>query len=72
MPWLFFQFSVYEELFAVPVIKGIKSEKEKFAGGKMTTTVETLIIENGRGVQAATSHHLGTNFSKMFGIEFEG
>ncbi|XP_055388345.1 LOW QUALITY PROTEIN: uncharacterized protein LOC129616798 [Condylostylus longicornis] len=63
--------AVYEELLAIPVVKGIKSEKEKFAGGKMTTTVETLIAENGRGVQAATSHHLGQNFSKMFGIEFE-
>lgn len=38
----------------------------------MTTTVETLIHENGRGVQGATSHHLGTNFSKMFNIEYEG
>lgn len=62
----------YHGLLAVPVIKGVKSEKEKFAGGKMTTTVETLIPSNGRGVQAATSHHLGTNFSKMFGIEYEG
>lgn len=62
---------VYEELLAVPVIKGIKSEGEKFPGGYFTTTVETIIPENGRGIQGATSHQLGQNFSKMFEIEFE-
>jgi len=62
---------VYEHLLAVPVKKGIKSENEKFAGGKMTTTVEAFIPTNGRGIQAATSHHLGQNFSKMFEISFE-
>lgn len=61
----------YEELLAIPVIQGFKSELEKFAGGKITTTVETVIPTNGRGVQAATSHHLGQNFSKMFSIQFE-
>lgn len=65
-------FRVYQDVLALPVIKGFKSEKEKFAGGKLTTTVETLIPSNGRAVQAATSHHLGQNFSKMFEIEFEG
>jgi len=62
---------VYEELLAVPVIKGRKSEKEKFAGGLYTTTVEALIPTNGRAIQAATSHCLGQNFSKMFNINFE-
>lgn len=62
----------YEDYLAVPVIKGEKSENEKFAGGKMTTTIEGIIPETGRGIQAATSHLLGQNFSKMFGIEFEG
>ena len=62
---------VYEELLAVPVIKGRKSEKEKFAGGLYTTTVEAFIPANGRAVQAATSHCLGQNFSKMFGISYE-
>jgi len=62
---------VYEEYLAVPVIKGKKSEKEKFAGGDFTTTVEAFIPVTGRGVQGATSHHLGQNFSKMFGIKFE-
>ncbi|CDJ59817.1 prolyl-tRNA synthetase, putative [Eimeria maxima] len=61
----------YEDYLAVPVIKGEKSENEKFAGGKMTTTIEGIIPETGRGIQAATSHLLGQNFSKMFGIEFE-
>ena len=62
---------VYEELLAVPVIKGRKSEKEKFAGGLYTTTVEAFIPANGRAVQAATSHCLGQNFSRMFGISYE-
>jgi len=62
---------VYEELLAVPVIPGIKSENEKFAGGLYTTTVEGFIPTTGRGIQAATSHCLGQNFSKMFGIEVE-
>ena len=63
---------MYEELLAIPVCKGIKSESEKFAGGDKTTTVETWIAENGRAIQAATSHNLGQNFAKMFGIKFEG
>jgi len=62
---------VYEYLLAVPVIKGKKSEKEKFPGGLYTTTVEAFIPDSGRGVQAATSHCLGQNFSKMFNIQFE-
>jgi prolyl-tRNA synthetase len=62
---------VYEELLAVPVIKGVKSEGEKFAGGHATTTIEGFIPTTGRGIQAATSHHLGQNFSKMFDITFE-
>lgn len=62
--------SVYEELLAVPVIKGRKSEKEKFAGGLYTTTVEAFIPTNGRAIQGATSHSLGQNFAKMFNINF--
>lgn len=62
---------VYEELLAVPVCKGIKTEKEKFAGALYTSTVEAFIPATGRGVQGATSHCLGQNFAKMFGIEFE-
>jgi len=63
--------SVYEDLLAVPVIQGKKSEKEKFGGADYTTTIECFIPAIGRVVQGATSHHLGQNFSKMFGIEFE-
>ncbi|XP_076754438.1 glutamyl-prolyl-tRNA synthetase [Xylocopa sonorina] len=63
---------VYEDLLAVPVIKGRKTEKEKFAGGDYTTTVEAFISTSGRAIQGATSHHLGQNFSKMFNIQVEG
>ena len=62
---------VYEELLAVPVIPGVKSEKEKFAGGLYTTTVEAFVPATGRGIQGATSHCLGQNFAKMFHIEYE-
>jgi len=62
---------VYEELLAVPVVKGKKTENEKFAGGHYTTSIEAFIPPTGRGIQAATSHCLGQNFAKMFGIEFE-
>jgi len=60
----------YEEICAVPVTKGIKSENEKFAGGFYTTTCEAFVSSSGRSVQGATSHCLGQNFSKMFDIEF--
>ncbi|XP_069029580.1 bifunctional glutamate/proline--tRNA ligase isoform X1 [Embiotoca jacksoni] len=62
---------VYEELMAIPVVKGRKTEKEKFAGGDYTTTVEAYISASGRAIQGATSHHLGQNFSRMFEIVFE-
>ncbi|EYU26717.1 hypothetical protein ABFS83_04G211400 [Erythranthe nasuta] len=62
---------IYEEFLAVPVIKGKKSEHEKFAGGLYTTTVEAFVPNTGRGVQGATSHCLGQNFAKMFEINFE-
>ena len=62
---------VYEDLLAVPVIKGQKSENEKFAGGLRTTTVEGFIPTTGRGIQGGTSHCLGQNFSKMFDISVE-
>lgn len=62
---------VYEEILAVPVIKGIKTECEKFSGAEYTTSIEAFIPESGRAVQAATSHFLGQNFSKMFDIKIE-
>ena len=71
MQILGFYAAVYEELLAVPVIPGKKTEKEKFAGGHYTTTVEAYIPGTGRAIQGATSHNLGQNFGKMFKIEFE-
>ena len=62
---------VYEHLLAIPVVRGKKTEKEKFAGGEYTTTVEAYIAAAGRAIQGATSHHLGQNFSKMFDVVYE-
>ena len=62
---------VYEDLLAVPVIPGYKTEKEKFAGGHQTTTVEAYIPISGRAIQGATSHNLGQNFGKMFDINYQ-
>ncbi|MBU4456465.1 MAG: proline--tRNA ligase [Nanoarchaeota archaeon] len=60
---------IFEELYAVPVIEGTKSVKEKFAGADFTTSVETF-LPSGKAIQGATSHHLGQNFSKAFDITF--
>ncbi|PNY28336.1 proline-tRNA ligase [Tolypocladium capitatum] len=62
---------VYEQLLALPVVRGRKTENEKFAGGYYTTTVEAYVPTNGRGIQGGTSHCLGQNFSKMFDITVE-
>ncbi len=59
----------YEELLAVPVIKGTKTMKEKFAGADYTTTVE-IMLPQGKALQGGTSHMLGQNFAKSFGISF--
>jgi prolyl-tRNA synthetase len=53
-------------------VPGRKTEKEKFAGGDFTTTVEAFIPAAGRAIQGATSHHLGQNFAKMFDIYYQG
>lgn len=60
---------VFEDLYAVPVFQGRKSEKEKFAGADYTLSVETF-LPLGKAIQGATSHHLGRNFSKAFNINF--
>jgi prolyl-tRNA synthetase len=60
----------YEELLAVPVVKGRKSKDETFAGADRTTTVELYVPCSGRGIQGATSHMLGQNFSKMFDVTY--
>ncbi|CAG9764840.1 unnamed protein product [Ceutorhynchus assimilis] len=62
---------IYEKLLAIPVVRGRKTEKEKFAGGDYTLTVEAFVSASGRGIQGATSHHLGQNFSKMFDVIYE-
>eukprot|EP01127_Copromyxa_protea_P021255 TRINITY_DN7262_c0_g1_i3.p1 TRINITY_DN7262_c0_g1~~TRINITY_DN7262_c0_g1_i3.p1 ORF type:complete len:373 (+),score=93.13 TRINITY_DN7262_c0_g1_i3:313-1431(+) len=60
----------YENLLAVPVIPGTKHSSEKFAGAEYTTSVEGFISDAGRGIQAATSHHLGQIFSKIFDVTY--
>jgi len=61
---------VYREMYAIPVIKGIKTEKEKFAGADYTLTTE-VFLPSGKSAQAATSHSLGQNFAKAFSIKFK-
>ncbi len=61
---------VIENLLAIPVIKGLKTETEKFAGAEETYTVETL-TRDGRALQSATSHYFGQNFSVPFDIKFQ-
>ncbi len=61
---------VIENLLAIPVIKGLKTETEKFAGAEETYTVETL-TRDGRALQAGTSHYFGQNFTKPFDIKFQ-
>ncbi|MFI5244643.1 MAG: proline--tRNA ligase [Gemmatimonadales bacterium] len=55
---------------AVPVVEGLKSESEKFAGALRTYSIEAL-MGDGRALQAGTSHNLGQNFAKAFDITFQ-
>lgn len=59
-----------ENYLAIPVLTGLKSESEKFAGALETYCIEAL-MPDGKALQAGTSHHLGQNFAKAFGIRFE-
>ena len=61
---------VAENLLAIPVVKGIKTETEKFAGAEATYTIETM-MHDGRALQSATSHYFGQNFTKPFDIKFQ-
>jgi len=61
---------VCETLLAMPVVKGRKSESEKFAGALRTYSIEAL-MGDGRALQAGTSHNLGQNFAKAFDITFQ-
>ena len=56
---------------AMPVIDGLKSDSEKFAGASRTYSIEAL-MGDGRALQAGTSHNLGQNFAKAFEIQFQG
>jgi prolyl-tRNA synthetase len=60
-----------EEVLAIPVILGVKTESEKFAGAYKTYDVEA-IMQDGKALQFGTSHHLGQNFSKAFDVKFLG
>src|SRR6187549_4020705 len=60
-----------ENELAMPVIDGIKSDSEKFAGASRTYSIEAL-MGDGRALQAGTSHNLGQNFAKAFEIQFQG
>jgi prolyl-tRNA synthetase len=62
--------SVSESVLAMPVVKGVKSESEKFAGALRTYSIEAL-MGDGRALQAGTSHNLGQNFAKAFDITFQ-
>jgi prolyl-tRNA synthetase len=62
---------VCDAVLAVPVVKGRKSESEKFAGALRTYSIEAL-MGDGRALQAGTSHNLGQNFAKAFNITFQG
>ncbi len=58
-----------EKVLAMPVIKGQKTEKEKFAGAKQTYTIESL-MHDGKALQSGTSHNFGDSFAKAFGIQY--
>ena len=58
-----------EEVLAIPVIKGRKTDKEKFAGAEATYTIEAL-MHDGKALQSGTSHNFGDGFAKAFGIQF--
>jgi prolyl-tRNA synthetase len=60
-----------EEVLAMPVVDGRKSDSEKFAGASTTYSIEAL-MGDGRALQAGTSHNLGQNFAEAFGIQFQG
>jgi prolyl-tRNA synthetase len=66
---------IYAELFekylAIPVIKGRKSDKEKFAGAEATYTIEAM-MHDGKALQSGTSHFFGDGFAKAFNIEYQG
>uniref|UniRef100_A0A914MCS8 Aminoacyl-transfer RNA synthetases class-II family profile domain-containing protein n=1 Tax=Meloidogyne incognita TaxID=6306 RepID=A0A914MCS8_MELIC len=63
--------NIYSDLFAIPVLKGRKSEKGKLKGSDFSASIQIIEPNNGIGIQAASSTHLGQNFSKKFSIYFD-
>jgi prolyl-tRNA synthetase len=61
---------VAEEVMAMPVIKGVKTDAEKFAGASRSYSIEAM-MQNGLALQAGTSHDLGQNFGKAFNVQFQ-
>ena len=59
-----------ENSLAIPVIKGEKTDDERFPGADITLTIEAMMLD-GKALQAGTSHYLGQNFSKSCGIKFQ-
>ena len=60
-----------EQVLAIPVVKGKKTDKEKFAGAESTYTIEAL-MHDGKALQSGTSHNFGNGFAKAFGIQYTG
>ena len=58
-----------EEVLAIPVVKGQKTDKEKFAGANETYTIESM-MHDGKALQSGTSHNFGDGFAKAFGIQY--
>ena len=61
--------SFAEDFLAIPVIKGKKTDKEKFAGAEATYTMEAM-MHDGKALQSGTSHYFGDGFARAFGVEF--
>jgi prolyl-tRNA synthetase len=62
--------SVCEDFLAIPVLQGIKTESEKFAGADETYTMESMTYD-GKALQSGTSHYFGQNFTKPFDVKFQ-
>ena len=58
-----------EEILAIPLVKGKKTDKEKFAGAEATYTIEAL-MHDGKALQSGTSHNFGSGFAEAFGIQY--
>ena len=63
--------NIIENYLAIPVITGVKSESEKFAGAVYTTSLEAM-MPDGKALQMGTSHNLGQNFAKVFDVKYIG